>query len=171
MTSSEIKALPQPPQIKRTLEMGLAQRIGLLLLMAIPVLAVLGIFGESFEQVTQSSEDLSMTVEYATRYRYKMINNLSVDLVNESDQTLPVLSVSFSRDYIDQFSTVTFTPSVKEITGTAYIVELTEVAPGESRSVQVELQGERYGQHQGAVGASAEGIASVELQLTTFIFP
>lgn len=163
--------MPEAPVIERQLVIHPVQAAGILCILLLPVLALLGLFGESFDRVNASSSDLALDIEYSTRYRYKMINDLNVLVTNESDQTIPTLTVRFSRDYIDQFSTVTFTPSVNHITHDVYVVELTNVAAGESSAITVELQGERYGEHRGTVSASGDGLETAAAELTTFIFP
>lgn len=162
---------PGPPEVRRSFALYSFQVIGLPLLILFPVLALLGVFGETFDQVQAASDALEMTVDYPSRYRYKMINDLQVSVRNNSDQTLQTLTVSFSSDYIDRFSTVTFTPDVSRVTGDIYEVELTEVAPGETQVIRVEIQGEQYGQHTGHITAAADGLAPVEVQVATFIFP
>ena len=147
------------------------QAAGIACILLVPVLALLGLFGESFDRASTTSSDLSLDIEYSTRYRYKMINDLNVLVTNESDQTIPALTVYFSRDYIDQFSTVTFTPPANQLTREMYVVELTGMAAGESRGITVELQGERYGEHRGTVSADGDGLQAVEVKVTTFIFP
>jgi hypothetical protein len=147
------------------------QWVGFAVILLIPILALFGVFGESFAQVQQSSQDMALDVDYAIRNRYRMGSNLQVAVQNLSDQPIPSLTVSISRDYVDKFAEVTFSPSVARISDSAYEVDLTEIQPGESRVITVELEAEEYGQHQGTITATVQGLVPVEVNVTTFIFP
>jgi hypothetical protein len=164
---------PQPPEIEPKFTLSRVQWIGLPLLMLLPLLALLGVFGESFTAVADSNDVLDMEVEYATRYRYKMRNALELSLENLSAQTIPTLTVRLDADYISQFSDIAFSPQLDEITDEDYIVHLQDVQPGEVRVVTVEMQGDRYGRHSGTMSATAggDGNGRVQVEVATFIFP
>jgi hypothetical protein len=81
------------------------------------------------------------------------------------------VTVYFDRDYIDSFSTVTFTPDVKSITDVAYIVELSDLQPQETRIVSVQLQAEKYWRHEGEIMATFTETIGAEVSLRTFVFP
>jgi hypothetical protein len=53
----------------------------------------------------------------------------------------------------------------------AYTVPLTAVASGESRLVVIELQGERYGRHAGALHVESTSGDTLEVRVHTLIFP
>ena len=162
---------PQPPPFQRKLQFHRVQLIGVPLLMILPILGLFGLFGETFSTVQAENEQLAMQVEYATRYRYKMINDMLVTITNLSDQSPVTVTVEFGRSYIDQFSTVTFTPSAERITGEVYEVELKEMEAGATQVVEVELQGERYWHHTGIISASIPGGEPVQLSVGTTIYP
>ena len=90
-------------------------------MMLIPILALLGVFGQTAGSEDASNPPLQMHVEYPTRFRYKLIDSIRVSLFNTSNQVIPSVNVHFDRAYIDQFSTVTFSPAIKEITETEYV--------------------------------------------------
>ena len=110
-------------------------------------------------------------MEYPTRFRYKMIDAIDVSVFNASSETIPVVQVRFDRSYIEQFSTVTFTPSVKEIAADAYVVELNDLQPGETGAVSVTIQAEIYGNHSGTVTATSENADDLQVPVGTFTFP
>ena len=83
----ETLGLPQPPPFQRKLQFHPTQRIGIPLLMILPILALFGLFGETYTTNHAENEQLSMQVEYATRYRYKMTNDLRVSVTNLSNQS------------------------------------------------------------------------------------
>lgn len=165
------KSPPDSPSFRRKVKLHPYQYVGFPILLLIPILAVLGFFGENFVQVEDSSDDLTVTIDYATRYRYKMLNSMVVSIQNTTDETIPTLTVTFSRDYISKFSTVAFSPAETRITDTAYEVELSDLAPGTTQIITVDLQGEQYGRHTGSVAVTAEGLTPVVIDVSTFIFP
>lgn len=167
----EISQPPQPPPFPRKIQLHRVQLIGMPILMLIPLLALFGVFGETFDTLQAGNDSFAMEVTYATRYRYKMSNPVEVSVHNVSAEPLPVVEVRFTTEYIDQFSEVTFTPQAETVTGEFYIVELHDLQPQETRIVNVSLQGERYWRHQGRVIVSAEGVEPIAVTLVTWIFP
>lgn len=166
--------VPQPPPVEKRWAFTRAQKIGVPLIMLLPLLALLGVFGESFETVSDRGETLALEVNYPTRYRYKMLNSLVVTVENIAPQTVPTVTVAFDEAYISQFSTVTFTPSIAEIAGDAYYVQLKEVKAGEVRRIVVELQGEKYWWHEGTIAVMPGGTdaaTDVAVEVRTLIYP
>ncbi len=166
--------VPQAPEIKEKWIFKNVQKFGVPLLMLIPLLALFGLFGESFETVRADGEALSVEVRYPTRLRYKMTNPLTVSVENISSQTVPTVTVKVSEDYISAFTAVTFRPSVAVITPDAYYVQLSNLQAGETRRVVVDLQAERYWSHEGSIGVAAGSLAApsdIELDVGTFVFP
>lgn len=140
-------------------------------MLLIPILALLGVFGETVHMATASNSELEMHVKFPTRFRYKMIDSITVFLHNTSDQPLKTVNITFDRSYIQGFSTVTFTPSVKQITGAGYIVELSDLQPGETRFIFVSIQAEKYGNHQGVISAKPDSGDGIQTSINTFTFP
>jgi hypothetical protein len=171
--STEEHGVPQPPSIEKRWVFHTVQKIGVPLIVLIPLLALFGLFGESSNTVSDSGGSLAMEISYPTRFRYKMTDPVVVSVENLSSQPVPTLTVSFDYDYISGFSTVTFSPSVSEITEEAYLVHLNEVQAGEVRQIVVDIQAEQYWNHSGTVAASTapDQAPDVELELSTFVFP
>jgi hypothetical protein len=162
---------PQPPQLDRKFQLHPYQYIAIPLLFLMPVLALLGVFGETVTTKTGSNEDLTVRVEYTSRIRYKMLAPLTVYITNRTDTPLETLTVRFDRAYIEGFSQVTFTPQAQTVDEDAYVVELQDVQPGETRVVEGDLQAEKYGEYKGSVMVSADGVDSVDVMLEAFLFP
>jgi hypothetical protein len=162
---------PQPPEIEKRLAFYPEQLIGIPLLMLLPILALLGVFGEGYAEASSSSDVLAITVEYPTRNRYGMNNFIEVKVQNVTEREVASVTVSFNADYIGRFAEVTFQPEVDEVANGAYHVTLNDVEPEETRLVTVELKGDQYGRHNGQIMVSAEGAREVEIPIDTFIFP
>jgi hypothetical protein len=162
---------PQPPEIRRRVAFHRTQLIGVPLLAIIPILALFGVFGTSTGEASAESAELQLHISYPTRFRYKVINSLTVEVRNRTGQALPAITVDFDKSYLSQFSGVAFTPSVKTVTGEVYMVELTDVQPNEARTVSVEIQAEEYGGHPGFISATAGDAEGVRATVNTFVFP
>lgn len=158
---------PQPPDIDARVSLPPFHWVGLLVLFALPLLALVGVFGESKARVELQNDTLALDLSYYDRFRYKLLNPIEMEITNRSGQPLERLLIRFDPAYIDQFSTVVFKPDLKEV----YTVELTDIQPGESRQVRVELQGERYGLHQGTITLEPSTGESLEVPIETLIYP
>ena len=137
------------------------------MLLLIPVLAFFDIFGETSATIRLEDDALSVEIRYPTKFRYKQINEIQVAVVNRSNAPIDTVTVAFDPSYISDFSTVQFTPSVEK----AFQVPLTDVEPGETRLVEVELQAEQHGRHSGRVIIATADADSLEATLSTFTFP
>jgi hypothetical protein len=133
----------------------------------IPVLALLGFFGESWATGEDRTAEISVETRYPSRYRYKTLNSVRLDVTNTSNGILDTVSVEVDTAYLSRFSTVVAIPAFEY----PYLIELTDLGPGETRRVRVELQGEQYGRHRGEIRVSASGADTARVRLSTFIFP
>jgi hypothetical protein len=162
---------PEPPEIEREIRLNRVQKLGIPVILAIPLLALLGLFGTRMVTATAGDAEMALMVHYATRSRYQQQHTLAVQLDNRSDRVLETVTIRFDRDYISRFAPATFTPQVDTITAEAYIVQLEAIHPGETRLIVVELKGEHYGLHRGSVTAAAGNHTPLQVELQTFIFP
>jgi hypothetical protein len=163
--------LPQPPPLQRKVQFHWVQLLGVPLLMVLPILGMLGLFGETFTTERAENQLLAMQVEYATRYRHKMSNPMRVTITNLSDQSPITVTIAFDRAYLDQFSNPMFMPDPTRITDQAYELELKEMETGETQVAEVELQGNEYWHHMGVISASIAGGEFVQLSVGTTIYP
>ena len=156
------------PDHPRRLKLHGFQWVGIPLMFLIPALALFSVFGESWDQTEDASPDLTLRVEYPTRYRYKEINTIQVFVENISGSALDTIIVAFDPAYVSRFSTLMFIPSPKE----PFEIELLDVNPGEVRRVWAEFQGEHYGRHQGTIAAYRSGSTdTATVFVSTLIFP
>ncbi|HEY5062031.1 MAG TPA: hypothetical protein VII52_10875 [Gemmatimonadaceae bacterium] len=155
-----------PPTVERRVVLTAKQRIGVPLIAAVPLLALLGLFGESSNTASVRSASLEVRASYPTRFRYRQIQALRVDVRNISRVTLDTVMVSVDTAYVSRFSSVRFDPAPTA----AYVVPLTHLRPGEHGLVSAELWGEQYGRHRGRITVTAPG-DSVAISISTFVFP
>lgn len=164
---------PSPPPFPRKVQFHRVQMIGMPLLMVVPLLALFGFFGESSTTTQTQNDRLRVQVTYTTRSRYKIASPVEVTVYNRSTTALATVEVRFAKAYIDQFADVVFTPQVTAITDQEYIVQLHDLPPEVTRVVTVNLQGERYGRHEGGITVSEASAPTngLALPITTWIFP
>jgi hypothetical protein len=162
---------PQPPEVERRLQFHREQLIGVPIIMLLPVLALLGLFGPTFGTESASGSQIEMQVEHPTRVRYKTIIPLEITVRNVSAQDMPTVTVSISADYIANFTEAQFVPEADEITEEAYKIELSNVGAGESRQVNVGLRPDLIGNHTGEIVAEPEGGEATRASIGTFILP
>lgn len=135
-------------------------------MIAIPILALFGVFGESQTRARATSASLDMMVSYPSRFHYRQLQSLHVTVRNLSSTVADTVKVAFDTAYISRFSSVTFDPAPEA----AYTVDLTDLKPSESRLVSVELWGQVYRNHHGTIVAR-HGTDSTMVRLRTFVFP
>jgi hypothetical protein len=155
-----------PPWVERHVVLTVKQRIGVPFIAAVPLLALLGVFGESSNTASVRSASLEVRASYPARFRYRQVQALRVDVRNISHVLLDTVKVSVDTAYVSRFSSVRFDPAPSA----AYVVPLTHLRPGEHGLMSVELWGEQYGRHRGRITVSAAG-DSVAISISTFVFP
>lgn len=84
---------PPPPPFPRRIQLHRVQLIGMPILMLVPLLAILGVFGETFATTQAANDRLSVQVQYATRSRYGMANPTEVAVHSTSSTPLTALSI------------------------------------------------------------------------------
>jgi hypothetical protein len=154
------------PWIDPKIKLSWKQRIGFPILLAIPILALFGIFGETRAHAHATSGSIDLEVSYPARFRYRQVQSLRASVRNLSQVMADTVRVSFDTAYVASFSSVRFDPAAKS----AYTVDLTDIKPSESRLVSVELWGQEYGNHRGTIVAS-RGSDSAIVRLRTLVFP
>jgi hypothetical protein len=156
---------PPPPDAPRRLRLYRFQWAGLALLASLPVMALAGVFGETWKVASARSSVLAVTLKYPDRFRYKQLNQLEVQVENLSERPLDTIRVTLDSAYLSRFSTVNTIPPWSQ----AFELLLTDVRPRETRLALVEIQAERYGMHRGTLSVIAGDTLTVAL--STMIFP
>jgi hypothetical protein len=166
-SSRELPAELEAPPVERRFALDRFQVPGLILLALIPLLAIAGAFGESHAEVDVRTGNLAVHVHHPSRLRFEQISTMDVLVTNAGAARIDTLVVSIDTAYLSRFSGVTLTPSATA----PFEVELTDVAPGESRQVHVEMDAMRPGRHRGAVRVRAGGVDVATLDIATIVFP
>jgi hypothetical protein len=171
MPHADVPETPVGPEITPKLKLHAHQKIGIPLLLLIPILAILGLFGVNTNELQAEAEDVSISVQYPTRFRYRQINTIEVGITNNTDDSLQPVTAYFDREYIDHFANADFTPQVSHITETAYIVELEEMPAGETYYINVEIEAHDVGYHRGEIRVEADSTQSTQVEVETLVFP
>src|SRR5687767_10667054 len=122
---------PEIPEFRRAIHLSSWQRIGIPILILVPLLALFGVFGQTAEIAEAETESFSVRMEYPSRSRYEMLSSMHLDIVNTGTGTIDTVTVSLDTAYAARFSSVGAIPDFER----AYEVEVTDVAPGETRRV------------------------------------
>lgn len=157
---------PELPELNRHLKFGGWQLVGLALIMLIPVLAALKVFGEAGTIVGDRGANISMTVEYPARVRHGTVEAVTVLITNQGPSPLDTVTVRFDTSYVARFTDLQLVPSAAR----AFEVELAAVASGETRRVQLGVRANDYGRHRGSI-AAIHAADSARVSISTVVFP
>jgi hypothetical protein len=168
--SKGIPEPPQPPEYERKLKFYPYQLIGIPLLFLIPILALFGVFGETSTVIQSEANGIELEIHYANRVLFQGLDGTEIHVRNATETVIPALTISIEKAFLDNYSDIAFTPDVEEINDVAYILELSDVQPSETRIVTYDSRGKIIGAHRGTVTASYEGDGPSVI-LETFIIP
>ena len=162
---------PESPPFKRKLRFYVFQFIGLPFILLIPLLAISGLFDQTRTESEQSNDEISIHMDYPSRYRHKTEGTILIHVQNNSQESIPSLRLEISRDYLDQFSELRFFPELNQISADSYIIELSEIPHDTSELIRIELLASNYGEATGLVAAIAEGVEPLRLSINSFTYP
>jgi hypothetical protein len=157
---------PAPPKLKRRAILSRKQKLGLPVILAIPILALFGVFGETEASTQATSSSFLVTLSYPSRIHYRQSGELKVEVANRSARELDTVTVALDTAYASQFTDVRFRPEISS----TYVVRLSALAPAGRQSVVAELTGDKYGSHPGRVTVRS-GSDSATISFSTFVFP
>jgi hypothetical protein len=166
-TKSKPRSLPEAPEIDRRIAIPPFRAAALAVIVLVPALAILGVFGERATTGAAASGAIAVQIEFPSRARYRTLEVITATVANRSNGDIDTVTVRIDTAYALRFSAVTFTPPATE----AYGVKLTSLGPGESRLVVIELRGERYGHHRGALHVESTSGDTVAVAVHTWTFP
>jgi hypothetical protein len=164
-------APPGPPDVRGRVHLVPTQVAGLVMVGLMPVLSLFGLFGLGHGAVEGTAGPLNVRVEYTTVHRLKVRQPLVVHVTNVSDGPLGDVELRLSRAYVAAFADVNFTPAPDDVTDEDYVFELTDLPPGETRTVVGEMQATGYWRREGAVTWSVGDEAGGPLAFATFVWP
>jgi hypothetical protein len=158
---------PQPPDTPRRLRLHLLQWIGVPIIIVLPVLALLGVFGREESLVRASSGDLMLEVHYNSRLRYKQSNPLLVTVTNVSARPLDNITVGCDSAYFSMYDNLKFIPEARN----PYIIPVGTLASGEQFRIRIDGQPEGKGHSTGYITVYTNNGVATSVALETFVFP
>jgi hypothetical protein len=171
LTPSTVPQPPEPPEIKRRLQLNATQLIGIPLLALMPLLALLGVFGLAQGEARSEQGSLALRVSYPERTRYSMTQPLVIEVRNIGTVSLDTVVVRLDTDYLSAFSQVELTPTPTRVTAEVYEVTLSDIQPGETRIVSTDVQAHAYWRQRGSISATPGGGEATGVMVSTFVFP
>jgi hypothetical protein len=162
---------PQPPPFQRKIIVARVQAIGVSVLAAIVVAALLGLLGLRPGETQAASGGLEVMVSYPKILRYRTSLPLEVSVKNTGHAALSRVDVRFDRAYIEAFQDVRLTPDPGDVSDRHYTVRLANVPPGESRKVVAWLEAHARGPQRARLQVAAESQPALDLDWTTTVLP
>lgn len=161
------RELLTPPTFKPRVRFWKHQLIGVVLLGLIPLLALLGIFGERTELKTFTIKEMQVAIKSPTLLRHGQNNSIEIGMKNNSDLEIDKVDLYFSPDYIEAFSEVEFLPGLSG----PYQVTITGISPGEEKKVLVQIRADDFGRQIGNLEIRSEGNEIHSIRLDTMVYP
>jgi hypothetical protein len=156
------------PELPKRFRMWKHQWVGIPLLLAIPILALTGLFGDSVESSVSGKPGLlELHAQFPTKGRYGFEDEIRLEVLNKSARTLEKVDVTLDSEYLAHFSEVFIHPSTER----PYQVTLKDLGPGESRKITVEYRGKEYGAFSGKFKALVDGTEVAVAEVGSYTFP
>ena len=157
----------QHPAIPSKVKTWRYQWICFPLLFSLPLLALFGFFDENMMTHTLEQDGLKTVIEYPTKIRYGEEEHLRIEIKNESNLELKNVSSYLSREYLEKFDDVAFTPQVSN----DYQVKFETIPAGAKRYIDIKIKGGEYGDNEGLLTIKSDGKELLNQNLKTFVFP
>jgi hypothetical protein len=158
---------PPAPDLRRHVRLYTAQWIGIPVLMLVPLLALLGLFGENRARLEAARDGLDTTVDYPTRLRTGQRTHIELHVHNRSDLPAEDVTVRFEPRYFEHAFNLLFIP----VPDAPYEVKLPALAPGAAGRVRVEFELEQRWRNTGGISVFRDGQDTAHTRISTFILP
>jgi hypothetical protein len=165
MTTQDLPEPPPPPDTQRRAKLYPYQWVGLAFLTILPLLAWVGLLGESWAKVSAAGATLEVVVSYPNRLRYWQVNQVELQIRNTSATPLDSVRVALDSAFAFRFANLTSVPPFEK----AFTLAIERIPPNESRPVVIELRADRFGRHSGTV--TIAGADTVRVPLSIMVYP
>lgn len=158
---------PRAPDIERRFRVHAYQWIGLPLLVLIPVLAALGVFGPSRAVERTVIGGALIEIDYPTIAWYGRNDALHITVRAIEEAAVGTsFTIRITGGYLGAFHEVRFTPDPHELRNILVVPE-----PDRTNTLTIDGRPHRYGRTRGAIELRPEGGWPVLVQLSTLILP
>jgi hypothetical protein len=165
--SGEPSEPPPPPGIERGVRLYPYQWFALPLLIAIPALAILEVFGPTTRVTRAERDGIRLEAEHPATTRFGRPEMLRVVVRNESGARLDSSTLVLDSAYFAAFREISVAPAP----ATGLQVTLPPLAPGESHAIRVDARPHRYFRARGEIELLVAGAPPVGVAVSTFILP
>lgn len=166
MPDNEHRGPPEPPPIPPRLRLTRLQQLGLPFLFLIPILALFGLLGEHFTTARAQAAGIALDVRYPDRAHYRQPLSIRMHVRNVSTVRMDTVTVVLDTAFMSAFSAV----SVSAPLDGAYVAQLTDLAPGQTRELTAMVSGEHAGRHAGTISVTTP-LGTAGAHVATFVFP
>ena len=160
---------PPPPEIKRKLEFWPLQKIGVLILAVIPILAFLGLFDSQYKSKSLQLPNLTLTLSYPQRLRFSEDGVLNIHLTNSASAPQSV-TLTMNDKYVETMGELHARPMLA-MPGPEFTIYDGIVAANETLNIQLNYKAAAYGKIRGGLKLQQPETTNQTLQFTTFIYP
>jgi hypothetical protein len=158
---------PPPPSTERHVRLYPYQRFALPLLLAIPLLAILGAFGPTARVARAEWNGIHVDVEHPAIARFGRPELLRIMVRNESGTPIDSSRLVLDSVYLAAFREISVAPAP----ATGLQISLPPLMPGASHVVRVDLRPHRYFRARGEIEHRVDGAPPVGVTVSTFILP
>lgn len=170
--NSAASAQPEKPsEFPRRILIGPGQAAAVLLLLAIPVLALARLLGEGREQREARAGGLVLRIEAPVRARSGSPVTLRIAVEAPAAPAGPRARVEVAAGYLERFSDLRTQPGLGELTEEAAVFQPAGPAAGGRALILIHATPEHPGRARGYVRASLPSGERVEIPLDTLVFP
>lgn len=162
---------PQAPAFRPHICLDQAEKIGIPLLLLLPVLGLCGVFDEQVASVTAPSRDFTLQVTYPSRTRHHLDTAVEIEVHNTTGRALPRVTLAVDRHYLAAFDQLRFLPEPTRQEADAFEIDFSNLQAGEIRRLKIELRPDRPWLHRARISAHTPDGARAEARLSSLIFP
>lgn len=171
VVESEPPSPPQPPLQDKLWRFYHHQLVGVPLMAAIVVAALMGVFGLTEQRLVAAGSAVTLEVDAVERFRYRMPGRFDVTVTNSTQQAIDDVTLRIESGYLSGFAEISFSPSVKIIDQQWWTFELGDLNPGETRVISGEFRSEEVGSFIGDVEVASGGSRLAQITVETLSYP
>lgn len=164
--TSDLPDPPDAPETRRRLSLNVSQRVGLPVLLAIPLLALSGLLGEREATADDANGSLNVEARWPATLRYRTSGSLALRIRNLAHMQLDSVVVRIDSAWTAGFSELNAVPPFRDV----FELVVLDLPPGGDARVLIEFNAQRYGHHQGDLRLSS-GLDSLRIPIGTRILP
>lgn len=146
------------------------QTAGLILILAIPILALFGFFGQTHRMEQMTSDSLRMALDYEARLRTGNSQRLSLRIENQGNSASSPLHLALSQEYLHPFTRISMGGLAPVMEDGLWKLTIPSIPPGMSRQWMLEAQADRSGRTEGMLRITPDEHPPVTFPLSTYIF-